>query len=198
MDEALLRESVQSYLPGDTRIIKADWSPFVQSMIVDRELLLTLGGFDESLYVNEDLKLIYQLVLSYGYSVVGKTLVTVTRNRPVPGLSDSSNPLNALKRLECSLRVQGEILWRLLPLDVTAAKIARRRMLYCASRAAEICAALGDKRRAQCYASFGLAADADWKSSVRCALILLAYPLVHRPLARKWSLLKERDAPLLV
>jgi len=198
MDKALLREPMQSYPPGDTRIIKSDWSPYVQSMIVDRELLLSLGGFDESLYVNEDLKLIYQLVLSYRYSVVGKTLVTITRNRPAPGLSDSSDPVHALKRLECSLRVQGEVLWRLVPLDTSAARIARRRMLYCASRAAEISAALGDKQRAHCYASFGLAADADWKSTVRCALILIAYPLVHQPLARKWSLLKERNDPLLV
>lgn len=198
MDEALRRDPVQSYSPGDTRIITADWSPFVQSMIVDRALLLRVGGFDESLYVNEDLKLIYQLVLTYGYSVMGKTLVTISRNRPAPGLSDSSDPVQALKRLDCSLRVQGEILWRLISIDTSAARIARRRMLYCASRAAEVSAALGYKKRAQCYASFGLAADADWKSSVRCALILMAYPMIHHSLAKKWSLLKERNDPVLV
>lgn len=198
MDQDLTSEPFKSYGPGDTRIIRSDYSPFVQSMIVDRKILLAIGGFDESLYVNEDLNLIYQLTLAHGYSVVGKYLVTITRTRRDPGLSDSVDPIHVLRRQDCSLRVHGEILWRLVPFDISAAKVARRRMLYHASRAAEISAALGHKQRAKCYASFGLAADADWKSSVRCLAILLAYPLVHRHFAHKWNLWRDRNDPCLV
>lgn len=193
MDTKLIKEPVQTYSPGDTRIIKSDWSPYVQSMVIDRALLLSAGGFDESLYVNEDLKLIYHLILSHGYSVVGKGLVVITRNRPSAGLSDSSSPDRVLRRLDCSLRVYSDILWRLVPLDIHAAKVVRRRILYCASRAAELSAALGDKRRAQYYASFGLSADSDWKSFVRCLSTTLAYPLVKQYSSKKWNLLKNQN-----
>jgi hypothetical protein len=167
-------------------------------MIADRKILLETGGFDESLYVAEDLKLIYLLALSHGYSVVRKTLVTITRKRLILGLSDSAQPVHAFRRAESCLRLYSEILWQLVPLDVSAARISRQRMLYYASRAAEISSALGDKQRAQCYASFGLAADSDWKSFVRCLGTLVAYPLVRRHFARKWSVLQRRDDPYIV
>jgi glycosyltransferase involved in cell wall biosynthesis len=186
VDPALSAGDVRAYPAGDARIVKSERHPFVQSMLVDRALLLGCGGFDESLYVAEDTKLIYRLTLAHGYSVVAKNLVTITRTRSQSGLSDSMDAPRALKRHECYLRVQGEILWQLVPLDPAATRIARRRLLYFVSRAAEIATALGDEQRAKRYAKCGLASGADWRSIIRNLSILLLYSFVQQHFARKW------------
>lgn len=185
VDQSLALGEVRAYPPGDTRIVKASRHPYVQSMLVDRMILTAAGGFDESLYVAEDTKLIYRLTLWHGYSVVTRPLVTITRNRTESGLSDTMDAPRALRRHECYLRVQAEFVWQLVPLDRSAAKTVTRRMHYFASRAAEIAAALGDKRRAQSYAR-GLSCVADWRSVVRNIAILVLYPAIQRRFARKW------------
>lgn len=198
MDPRLIRYPVQAYAPGDTRIITSDWSPYVQSMIAHKPLLLSAGGFDETLYVAEDLKLIYHLALSHGYSVVGKTLVTITRNRHKSGLSDAANPDLALRRAESSLRLHSDIMWRLIPLNISAARIARGRMLYYASRAAELSAALRMKQRSQYYASYGLAFQNGWKSFFRCLFIIFGYPFAQRHFSSKWRFLASRHESYIV
>lgn len=186
-DDSLPLKGVRCYPRGDTRVVKADRHPYIQSMLVDRALLVAAGGFDESLAVAEDTKLIYRLTLSHGYSVVPRSLVTITRNRAQSGLSDSMDAPRALQRYECYLRVQGELIWQIVPLDPSATRTAKRRLFYFVSRAAEIAAALGDKRRAQRYARCGLASGADWRSIARNIAILVAYRFVRPRFARKWQ-----------
>lgn len=192
-DSSLPLDGVRSYPPGDTRVVTSERHPFVQSMLVDRSLLLASGGFDESLHVAEDTKLIYRLTLAHGYSVVARNLVTITRTRSSSGLSDSMDAPRALKRYECYLRVQGEVLWQLLPLDSSATRTARRRLLYFLSRASEIATAIGDKRRARSYARYALASDADWRSVFRSIAILVAYPVVQSRFARKWRTARTEE-----
>jgi glycosyltransferase involved in cell wall biosynthesis len=175
------------YSPGDCRLFKVRRHPFVQSMVVERSALLESGLFDQSLRVAEDTKLIYQLTLKFGYAVVNERMVTICRVRESPGLSDSSDSSEALLRYECYVRIQAEFYWRLLPLDLQAAACAERRMLYFASRLAEIHSALGNKSIAKRCARACLNARAGWNCVLRSLLILITYPVVRRRFVRKWS-----------
>ena len=67
----------KSYPPTDYRLFRHPRHPFIQSLLVERSALLRAGLFDESLRVAEDTKLVYRLVMSYGYSVVNQTLMAV-------------------------------------------------------------------------------------------------------------------------
>jgi glycosyltransferase involved in cell wall biosynthesis len=187
MDSQLAEGAMRYYPPHDCRMFKQQYRhPFVQSMLVDRKALMQAGGFDQTLYVAEDTQLIARLVLANGYSVLNRSLVTIRRHRDVPGLSDSMDAVSAFRRHECNVRVQSELLWRLVPLDMDAALRARRNMLYFASRTAEIACALGDASTARRYALSALDLRTDWRSMLRNLLILFALPLVHQRFAAKW------------
>jgi glycosyltransferase involved in cell wall biosynthesis len=193
VDDALQRLGTRSYPSGDTRLIIAERHPFIQSMLVHKSLLFEAGCFDESLCVAEDTKLIYRLLLSNAYCVVSGSLVTITRARQQSGLSDSVQPNAALKRYVSYMQVQAEVFWRLVPIDPAAAHIARQRLLYFVSRAAEISSVLGDRARAFRYASQGLSPHTDWRSFLRNLALLIAYPLVQPIFSSKWRALSQSN-----
>ena len=123
MDSGLDVGGERFYPPDDCRMFKFPRHPFLQSMVADRNALMKTGGFDESLRVAEDTRLIYQLILAHGYSVVNEILVGVCRDREGPGLSDTMDPESAFTRYQCYIRVQAEAWWRLVPLDAAAASV---------------------------------------------------------------------------
>lgn len=186
MDPGLEGQPERSYPAGDCRLFKFARHPFLQSMVVDRSLLMRLGVFDQTLRVAEDTKLIYRLVLDSGYAVVNQALVVICRERETPGLSDTMDPASAFTRHDCYIRVQAEVLWRLVPLDEEAATVVRRNLLYFASRQAEIACALGNHPAAKRYAWAGLSLRSGWKSLLRNLLILAAYPVMERRFSKKW------------
>lgn len=192
MDPALGIHECRVYPPGDCRIFKHPRHPFVQSMVVHRETLLRAGGFDESLKVAEDTKLIYQLALAQGYVFLNERLVKIRRERSPdsPGLSDTMDPESAFERYLCYIRVQAEIHWRLLPMDQEAAAIVCRNLHYFVSRQAEIASALRREAVAKQFAWSGLSRHSDWRSLLRNCCILLTYPLAEAIFFRKW---KRRD-----
>lgn len=186
MDTGLEAGGERYYPPEDCRMFKFPRHPFLQSMVADRNALMKTGGFDESLRVAEDTRLIYQLILAHGYSVVNEILVGVCRDREGPGLSDTMDPESAFNRYQCYIRVQAEAWWRLVPLDAEAASVVRRNLAYFVSRQAEIACALGREPIARRYAAEGLALRGDVKSFVRNLLLLCAYPLVAGRFSAKW------------
>lgn len=186
MDADLSEGGERFYPPQDCRMFRFPRHPFLQSMVADRAVLLRAGGFDESLRVAEDTRLIYQLILAHGYGVVNEILVGICRDREGPGLSDTMDPESAFRRFECYIRVQAEAWWRLVPLDAGAASVVRGNLAYFVSRQAEIACALGRKETARRYAAEGLALRGGAKCFVRNLLILAAYPLVAGRFAAKW------------
>jgi len=61
---------------------------YVQSMLIRRELLQRLGGFDERLRVGEDTKLIYDLAFETPFAYVDEPLVLLERSPSRHGLVD--------------------------------------------------------------------------------------------------------------
>lgn len=187
MDPDLPEAGERFYPKGDCRIFMHSKHPFLQSMLVEKNALMRAGLFDESLKVAEDTKLIYGLVLLFGYSVVNERLVNICRDRETPGLSDSVSLANAFKQHECYIRVQSEAYWRLINVDADAANMVRNNMLYFASRQAEIACALNDRPLARRYALSGIVLFGKWKSFVRSLFIYSFYPIAHLVFAKKWS-----------
>lgn len=189
MDAGISIHESRFYAPGDCRIFKHPRHPFVQSMVVHREALLRAGGFDESLKVAEDTKLIYQLALAQGYVFLNERLVKIRRERSAdcPGLSDTMDPESAFERYLCYIRVQAEIHWRLVPIDQEAAAIVSKNLHYFVSRQAEIASALRREAVAKQFARCGLSRRSDWKSLLRNCGILLMYPLAAAIFSQKWK-----------
>lgn len=187
MDPFLAGGAERCYPPGDFRIFKHQRHPFLQSMVVARNALERVGGFDESLVVAEDTRMIYRLVLGFGYAVVNERLVSICRDRDRAGLSDAMDPGVAYKRYDSYVRVQAEAYWRLVPLDSDVSHIIRGRMVYFASRLAEIACARGDALVAKRCARSVLGLYGGWRCFVRSLLILVAYSHMKRRFARKWS-----------
>lgn len=187
MDPDLPESGERFYQKGDCRLFMHSKHPYLQSMIVERQALMHAGIFDESLKVAEDTKLIYNLVIHFGYSVVNERLVNICRDRDVPGLSDTVNLSNAFKQHECYIRVQSEAYWRLLNVDAAAANMVRNNMLYFASRQAEIACALNEKPLARRYALSGIVLFGKWKSLCRSLFIYTLYPVAQRVFSKKWS-----------
>ncbi len=175
------------YPAGDSRFFRFQRHPFVQAMLVRKDIFRKEGPFDETLRVAEDTKLIHRIALDTGCAVINRVLVTITRNRKEPGLSDSPDPEKAAVRYDCYLRVQGEVYWRLVPSDPAAAAVVRKNLLYFASRRAEIACALGDKPTAVRLARQGSSPGAGARNLLRNAYIAFAYPLAERAYSRKWG-----------
>jgi glycosyltransferase involved in cell wall biosynthesis len=186
MDPGLPEGGKAYYPPGDCRLFKHRVHPLIQSMLASRVTLIKCGLFDETLHVAEDTKLVYRLILDFGYAVVNEKLVLVCRERSDPGLSDTMDPESAFRRFDCYTRVQAEVFWRVAQLDSEAAGLVRRRMFYFASRQAEIACALGRKSVAKRIALSGLDLRAGWKCMLRNLIILTAYDPVARKFAAKW------------
>ncbi len=187
MDPGLAENSERFYDRTDCRLFKHSGHPCIPSMVVEKLALVKSGGFDESLAVCEDSRLIYRVVLGYGYAVVNEALVNVCRDRSFPGLSDSKDPASAFGNYQCSIRVLAEAYWMLVPIDFEAAESIRRTLTYFASRQAEVACALYQKSLAKRCARAGLDARGGWKNLARNLMILGAYPAAERVFSKKWG-----------
>jgi glycosyltransferase involved in cell wall biosynthesis len=187
MDPTLEDDAYRGYSAGDLRMLAHPRHGLLPSMLVERKALLAVGSFDETLWVAEDTRLIYRLVLDYDYAIVNSKLVEICRSRSEPGLSDRADATSAARRHECYMRVQSEFFWRLVAVDRKIANVFRRRMYYFCSRYAEILCALDRRECAQNYARVGIDLRAGWKCFIRNCAIWFAYPLVRRRFARKWG-----------
>jgi glycosyltransferase involved in cell wall biosynthesis len=187
IDPTLQEGECRYYPPGNSAFFRYPGHPLTQSLVADRGVLLKNGLFDESLRVAEDTKLIYGLVLGWGYALVNEKLVMVCRDREGPGLSDTMDAESAFRRFDCYTRVQADTWFRLVPLDGGVAAIVRRNMFYFASRQAEIACALDRREVARRYACAGLSPHAGWKCCVRNLVVVLAYPLARKVFSRKWK-----------
>lgn len=187
MDPGLKAGAERFYEAGDCRLFKCPGHPFLQSMVAQKQALETCGPFDRTLRVAEDTRLIYSLVLTFGYAVVNEALVRICRDREGPGLSDTMDPASAATRYECYTRVQAEAYWRLVPLDSDAARVVGNNLAYFVSRQAELACALGRPDAARGFATAGLKMKCRWKEQLRNLLIRWAYPVVAPRFVRKWS-----------
>ncbi|MGJ8677698.1 MAG: glycosyltransferase family 2 protein [Akkermansiaceae bacterium] len=165
---------------------KSECHPMVQTLLIEKSLLINLGCFDQSLTVAEDTALFYRICLSGQFSYTNKVLAVLERNREEHGLSDSPVPEKILQRYHCYVRVQSELFWRVLPESYPAARHALKRLGYFASRCAELECAFGNIRRCRYMAFFGMSFTRLFKDKIKSAVFLLAPRLLRASCTKKW------------
>jgi glycosyltransferase involved in cell wall biosynthesis len=172
-------------------VIKKNRHPLVQSALIQKDLLLSLGGFDRTLRVAEDTKLIYRIALTKGISYINESLFVLRRNRDKTGLSDDIDPAIALMRYKCYTLVQAEIYLQLLLLNSDLAKIIGSNIGYFLSRQAEISSALKNYGAARRLAIEGIKYTTDFRTNVRCVLLAISPKIVGVLWAqKKWNFKK--------
>jgi glycosyltransferase involved in cell wall biosynthesis len=161
--------------------------PLIQSILIDKKLILSLGLFDQTLRVAEDTKLIYRIVFKTGITYINDILFVLKRNRSINGLSDDINLEIALLRHECYCRVQAEAYWLLFSKDAKLAKIVRANIGYFLSRLSEMHSVLKNHKIARSYAIEGLKYASGLRSFTRCLLLATAPFATRWYFSRKWK-----------
>lgn len=180
MDPDLPAGGTKRYPPAYQAFFRHPRHPFIQSALIRRDLLIRIGGFDESLRVAEDTKLIYRLVLETAFAVINDPLVRISRDREGAGLSDDGDPAVAMTRYACYARVQNEFRWQLLHRAPAAARVLRANQGYFVSRWAELACVNGERALGRALGREGFALAPDWKSRLRCLAAAFAPGVLER------------------
>jgi len=186
MDPNLKAGEDRIYPSSDYRFFRHPRHPYIQSALVSREALLEIGGFDESLRVAEDTKLLYRLVMTHGYAAVNEPMVRICRKRSECGLSDDPDPAIAALRYDCYARVQSEFSRAMAGRDREVSQALQANYRYFVSRRAELACVLRDAPLARSLGREGLASGGDLKSRLRSLLILVSPHAFGTFARRKW------------
>jgi Predicted glycosyltransferases len=186
MDPNLGAGDERFYPSFDYRFFRHPRHPYIQTALVSRESLLDIGGFDETLRVAEDTKLLYRLVMNHGYAAVNAPLVRICRKRSECGLSDDRDPSIAALRYDCYARVQSEFSQAMADRDRIVSDAMRANYRYFVSRRAELACVLRDASLARSLGREGLGSGGDFKSRVRSLLILVSPHAFGTFARRKW------------
>jgi glycosyltransferase involved in cell wall biosynthesis len=167
--------------------------PLVQTLVIRRELLQQVGGFDETLVVAEDTALFYELVSGHDIALVNTALVDLTRDRDAAGLSDATDARAAAARFDCYIRVQaralGHISARATPAadSAEAIRVVRRRLAYFLSRRSEIAHASGDHVLGRRLALEALSLAGDARTTARSLVLAHGHRRLLPRLTRRWT-----------
>lgn len=178
---------VESRPAADERYLSQRRHPFIQSMLVRRNLLLKAGAFPAWLAVAEDTRLIHRLVWQSPSTIIHRPLCII--NRPANHIGLSSQPKLPAARIhyENYAMVQSE----LLPLAISAGPAACRtvssQLSYFLSRLAEIELADGHVTAAKRFAAASLSGPPSLRRWLRGLLILTFPTLASHTFSHKWT-----------
>jgi glycosyltransferase involved in cell wall biosynthesis len=167
--------------------------PLVQTLLIRRELLQQVGGFDETLVVAEDTALFYELVSGHDVALVNTALVDLTRERDDAGLSDATDVRAAAARFDCYIRVQAKALGhisarRASPAEsAEAIRVVRRRLAYFLSRRSEIAHASGDHVLGRRLALEALSLAGDARTTARSLVLAHGHRRLLPRLTGRWT-----------
>lgn len=162
--------------------------PMIQSMFIAKQLLETVGLFDESLSAGEDTLLLFKLSFHTGFLYLDQPLTEIVHNSP-GSLTYDMKPERAERRCFSYLRVQSEMYWRLREACPERVSRVSDRLAYFIAQSAEFACAANRPPLARALAWDGLALASDWRTFVRCAAIYLSPTLL-----RSWCR-KRRNRP---
>ena len=157
--------------------------PYIQSMLLEKQLMEKAGLFDESLANADDTQLIFKLSYYSGYLYLDEPLVVIhigTDN----SLTYNLHPEWAARRLDAYLRVQVEMYWRLLLANPSKAATSRERMSYYCLRRAQLACATGDFKLARALGRNAVVMAVDLRGFLAGALVFF-FPRLFKASGRK-------------
>jgi glycosyltransferase involved in cell wall biosynthesis len=157
--------------------------PYVQSLLVEKQLLEQAGLFDQSLPNAGDTEVLFKLSFYSGYLYLNESLVVIQIGQD-NSLTYDQAPEATRRRLDSYLRVQAEMYWRLVLDDPAKAALSRQRLAYYSLMRAELACANGDRLLARVLARDAIVMEGDTRTFVTAILIFL-FPRLLQASCRK-------------
>jgi glycosyltransferase involved in cell wall biosynthesis len=167
-------------------VSRAHRHPYLQTLVIAKELLERAGDFDTTLCAAEDTQLIFNLAFSSGFLYVDRPLVVVHRGT-LGSLTYDPRPESAARRYGAYLRVQATMYWRLLETYPQNAAVTRRHLAYFISSRAELACVAGQTKLARALARDCFLLAGDWRTRIRGAWIFLLPSLYRARYRKKWG-----------
>ncbi len=167
-------------------VSRAPRHPYLQTLVIAKELLERVGNFDTSLCAAEDTQLIFNLAFFAGFLYVDQPLVVIHRGT-IGSLTYDPRPESAARRFAAYLRVQATMYWRLLETYPQKAPVSRRNLAYFISCRAELACVAGQLKLARALAKDCFVLAGDWRTRVRGAWIYLLPGLFRALYRKRWG-----------
>lgn len=168
-------------------VCQARRHPYLQSMVVEKDLLEKAGMFEETLPNGSDTELIFRLSYYCGFLYLQEPMVVVqigTEN----SLSYNQKPESVARRFSSYLRVQAEMYWRLVSENPAKAAISRHRVAYLSLRRAQLACAVGDFRLARALARDVICLAGDLRVRTAGFFVFLFPRLMRKSCRRRFDL----------
>jgi glycosyltransferase involved in cell wall biosynthesis len=167
-------------------VSRAARHPYLQTLVIAKDLLDRAGDFDTTLSAAEDTQLIFNLAFSSGFLYVDRPLVVVHRGT-LGSLTYDPRPESAARRYGAYLRVQATMYWRLLETYPQNAPVTRRHLAYFIASRAELACVAGQTKLARALAKDCFLLAGDWRTRIRGAWIFLLPSLYRARYRKKWG-----------
>ena len=164
---------------------KARSHPYMQSMLVEKQLFEATGPFDQTVHTADDTLWLFKLSFLCDCIYVDRPMTVIHR------FSDNSltydvRPEKAERRYNAFVRTHAEMYWRLqLERPAQAGKV-RGWFAYSIVCRAELACAAGHFQLARTLARNGLGLANDFRTRLHCAALWLMPKLCQRRFRKKW------------
>jgi glycosyltransferase involved in cell wall biosynthesis len=163
---------------------RARCHPYLQSMVLERELFNGAGLFDPGLPMGEDTLWIFRLSYLADCLYIDRPMTVIFRGSD-NSLSYDVRPAAAAKRWDAFIRMQAEMYWRLRQTHPGQAALTRERLGYWILRRAELACAAGQFPLARSLAWDAATLAGNFKDRLRVAVLLCAPALVQARFRKK-------------
>jgi glycosyltransferase involved in cell wall biosynthesis len=164
---------------------RARCHPYLQSMVLDRQLFDQAGFFDQTMFTGEDTLWLFKLSLLCDCIYVDRPLTIIHRYTD-NSLTYDARPEKATRRFDGFVRAQAEMYWRLREARPEQAGLTRGRLAYSLGCRAELACAAGEFKLARERAWEGMTFAGDFRTFARCAVLWLAPWLCQGHFRKKW------------
>jgi len=164
---------------------KARCHPYLQSMVLEKDLFNAAGLFDQALHTGEDTLWIFRLSYIADCIYIDRPMAVIFRGSE-NSLTYDVRPASAEKRWGAVIRVQAEMYWRLRQTHPGQSAVTRGRLGYAILCRAELACAAGEFALARSLAWDAVASASGLKALLHVGALLLAPSLMQSRFRKKW------------
>ncbi|HEV2694565.1 MAG TPA: glycosyltransferase family 2 protein [Verrucomicrobiae bacterium] len=183
---ATLKEPGIYHVPDPVEFCsRARCHPYLQSMVLEKELFNIAGLFDQALHTGDDTVWFFRLGYVTDCIYIDQPMTVIFRGSD-NSLTYDVRPASAEKRWSAFIRMQAEMYWRFRQSHPAEAKLVRGRLGYTILCRAELACAAGDFALARSLAWDAVTCAAGFKAYLHVATLLLVPALVRGRFRKKW------------
>jgi glycosyltransferase involved in cell wall biosynthesis len=164
---------------------RARCHPYMQSMVLEKELFDAAGLFDVALFTGFDTVWVFRLGYVADCIYVDRPLTVIFRGTD-NSLTYDVRPASVEKRWNAIIRSQAEVYWRLRHTHPDQSSLTRGRLAYAIICRAELACAAGEYRLARSLARDAVGYTSGFKALLHIAALLLAPSLLQSRFRKKW------------